>query len=189
MTTRRSTRTTRLLARFAVTGALSLGLAGGVASAAGAAPPPVDATRAQVAPVERPGPADLAVDPDPTGPTDPTEPTEPTEPEPSCHEDPQLCEPDPCDPKHLRLPPECRPNPCDRPAHDEPERCRPDPCRDRRHGRPERPEPCRPEPCADGGDPSPRSLAPRPDRERCPEHPPCAADCDRPVPGKPNFTG
>lgn len=177
----RPTRPARLVARLAVAGALALGLAGGVASAASAAPAPVVDPNPQVVP-ERPIRAIDVISPVTTT----TVPKGPEVPDPR--------KPGPCDDKTgVDLPKECRidrPDPCDPKQKSLPDRCKPDPCKVREGA--DRPERCRPEPCAVKGDGEESIRGARYlGRKDCPEPKGCSDPdtCDRPVPGKPTFTG
>jgi hypothetical protein len=178
MTTRPTS--ARLVARLAVAGALALGLAGGVASVASAAPAPADKGRADV--LIPGGPGILT-----TVPTTPaTVPELPVRPDP---------DPDPCDPRLVSVhrPGDCPPpDPCSKGTRGDllPDRCRPDPCKPRRGV--ELPERCKPDPCA-GKDDQRRGTIARRDTDPRDCLPPKPCDdpdrCDRPVPGRPSFTG
>lgn len=184
----------RLLARLAIAGALALGLAGGVASVASAAPAPVDDGRIAGPSAPSGGLVDIGPVPAPTVPERPDRVVDPQNP---CDDDPEGCKPDVCDPKQKVLPHECRPDPCRQGGTDPGGRCT-DPCSGRRGQ--ERPERCRPEPCVDRDDKDNDKDDNDPDRAdrirrhpepRCPGPKGCddPSRCDRPVPGKPTFTG
>jgi len=131
-----STRTSRLLARLSFAGLIGIGLAGGVAGTAVAAPGPGDIKPGPTV-TTKVKPGDLTAAP--------------------------------------TVPTTVKPGPLHKP--DQPLSNPTDPCK-ATSGNPKgcpKPDPCAPTP---GGP------------EKCPEPDPCSGDaCDRPVPGKPTFTG
>jgi len=188
--TTRHTRPAPLLARLAIGGVLALGLAGGIASGASAAMAPSEDGRAVV----------------PPGSVIPTTPTTLDQPPvrvltPDLHlpcddrshviDEGGCPPPRPCvGPRTAVVPKGCPPIPCRQlPAAEVPDRCRPNPCDQLRH---DQPEWCRHDPCSFEGEGQPAGAGRRrSDPRDCP--PPRRCDdtvrCDRPVPGKPNFTG